>query len=136
MEGSTQIGKHTLYCMVSAIVYSNDVNILGSVSHIAQASEVPIEPNGDTQTDRCIAPTPRVPMGKARCADITLVVMYELSTQPNVSRRKSFRFVASENTDFVWDRQPCTPQELIAPNLCSIRLPSSVISSVVHFEAN
>jgi hypothetical protein len=39
------------------------------------------------------------------CADITVIVAYSLATQPQLSKRKEFRFVA-DGEDFAFHQQP------------------------------
>jgi hypothetical protein len=112
--GDSAIGRnHQLSCAVNLIAFAHHGRMSGGGALTVQTIPFEILPGGDSQTDSCFQGGPGTTLIyglPTQCADVTLVIDYALSNQPLARQRKAWRFVASEDDDFVWHGQALTRQ--------------------------
>jgi hypothetical protein len=108
-NGHHEIGKHTLFCRIISGVAQHSEITNNSVAYDA-GTDNPIEPGGDAQSQSCIkkasmkfmvSPDPFL-----SCMDVVVGIQYSLTSQPDASKQKEFRFVSESDRDYVWYQQP------------------------------
>ncbi len=78
----------------------------GGIEYLGMTTTLPektaLRKHGDGETSYCISLLPL--QGTLVCADITVMVTYTLSTQPQIQNNKKLRFVAT-GEDSSWHQQ-------------------------------
>jgi hypothetical protein len=102
--GGTAISNHRITCYVRRLVFypSGGIDGVGMQEVLPEKTE--LRPYGDAETSYCFGSNTKQLVWPI-CADVTVMVVYSLVTQPEIQANKPFRYVA-RGDDFVWRQQP------------------------------
>jgi hypothetical protein len=103
-DGNSDIASHSLFCHINSINYPHDVYFRRSHFSPLRFDKGPLQRNGDGESVKCLK---SVGGTSPDCADVTIVVDYTLSGQPQERQEKTFRFATTKTqTGHAWDIQP------------------------------
>jgi hypothetical protein len=111
--GATDIEVRSIDCDQNLIITMNGFVL--SANQVAISGETRLLAGGDVETSGCptrlffVGTSPNAPRkpDEIKCADITVSISYELTTQPSVTRKHYWRYLGRQEGDnFTWYGQP------------------------------
>jgi len=105
-EGPADIGDHQIVCEFNSFRAERGFGENNLFRIATWPRGTPLKRGSDAQTYACLEPMGREGwLGRLECADVTVLVNYELVNQEGIKKQKRLRFVADQQHGYVWHQQ-------------------------------